>query len=116
VAAAGGDAVLDAAEAYRRLPAVAPRLWGASTAHADAPLPADLEDDLHTHLRRVGGASHLPDASARRLEDWARASLRGDTRWRVRVSRAALRPWVRALLRGRWPDVPVLADGEQRTA
>ena len=111
-AATGAESPQSAAQAYRELPDIRPRLWGRDGTFAARRLDDELASALEAAVpRRPGGAASLPRSLVDRLHAWARARL-DEERCCVVVQAGALRAWVRALLRPQWPDVPVLADSE----
>lgn len=111
---------LEGVQAYRARPAIQRRLWGARDRHRGERDLDDAPRDLAARLRAALPAADVPDRIAGlsamlvdELVAWAEACL--DERSCVLVGDPALQPWLRALLRPRWPDVPVLTK-EERSA
>jgi len=109
---------LEGVQAYRARPEIQRQLWGTRDRHRvqhdldDA--PRDLASRLRAALPAAGVSdriAELPATLDNELVIWAEACL--DERSCVLVGDPALRPWLRALLRPRWPDVPVLTKEER---
>lgn len=108
---------LEGVRAYRARPVIMRRLWGARD---DRLTPHDFDDapgDLAARLSAALPAADVPDRLAGlpsplvdAVMEWAEQHLKGPCC--VRVRDGALRTWLRALLRPRWPDVPVLTIAE----
>ncbi len=106
---------------YRALPEIRGRLWGARDRRL---VECDFDkapEDLATRLRAVIPAADVPDricglspALVDEILAWAGEHL--PERSCVLVRDPELRPWLRALIRPRWPDVPVLTTAERSTS
>lgn len=112
--ACGAATPLQAAERYRSFPSVRSALWGVEPDRKELGLPSDGAARLAACVPIDAGASAMGigEGDARDLEAWAGKGVASSSHVRVVVDDAVLRPWLRTLLRPRFPDLPVMARHE----